>query len=135
MSLMGEGRRLNLRREPFKRCQNSIFPLGNSLGIQRKSDVFQAAEVNLIYWLVVSTCFTMFSYFWSVANNFQCVDDISYMFIHFMLWLCQRVFSALRVAWWWPNPSLSVIRGSSGVVSTQNVQLARNCNIVSCNIM
>lgn len=38
-------------------CQNSIFPLGNSLGIQRKSHVFQAAEVNPIYWLVVSTCF------------------------------------------------------------------------------
>ena len=80
--------------------------------------------------------FNMFSYFWSVANNFQCVDDISYIFIHFMLWLCQRVFSALRVAWSWPNASLSVInQGIIRVVSTQNVQhLARNGNIVSYNI-
>ena len=51
------------------------------LGIQRKSDVFQAAEVNPIYWLVVSTCFLISGYFWSVANNFQCVDDISYLYI------------------------------------------------------
>ena len=54
----GEGRRLNLGREPFNfGVKILIFPLGNSLGIQRKSHVFQAAEVNPIYWLVVSTCF------------------------------------------------------------------------------
>lgn len=128
-----EGRRLNLGREPFKRCQNFIFPLGNSL-LRNPEKVWCVSgswsESNLL-----AGGFNMFSYFWYVANNFQCVDDISYlyisyMFIHFMLWLCQRVFSALRVASSWPNASLSVIRGSSGVVSTQNAQLARNGNIV-----
>ena len=111
-----------------KGVQNSIFPLRNSL-LRNPEKVWCVSgswsESNLL-----AGGFNMFSYFWFVANNFQCVDDISYMFIHFMLWLCQRVFSALRVAWSWPNASLSVIRGSSGVVSTQNVQLARNCNCI-----
>ena len=108
-------------------CQNSYLSIGKFARNPEKVSCVSGSwsESNLL-----AGGFNMFSYFWSVANNFQCVDDISYMFIHFMLWLCQRVFSALRVAWSWPNASLSVIRGSSGVVSTQNVQLARNCNCI-----